>query len=315
MKTVWMFPGQGSQWPGMGRELLRDSKRAREILTQAESICGFDLLGLCQRGPQDSMNRPSRAEMLITAVGIGYIDWLKERNMQPEFTAGYSAGEVPALYAAGVFQAMDALRVAKLRGELFEEYVSNSCRMITVTGMNVVELISKIQQQTELGHDIALGAWNGPMHATVVGDEHQLIQFEGDLLRAGCQVSRVQVSGKWHTHHLDEASIRLEEKLAEIPFQDPVVPHCTSASGMMTSDVNAIRKELALGVSKPVLWMQIVVRLMAQGVERFLECSSGRVLFGLMRWNERGQEVDTLCVEDRNGGMRPLRRIELETKN
>lgn len=310
--SVWTFPGQGSQSPGMGRQLLLEYAVAREILLRAEQISGLPLESLRQRGPASELRRPGVAEPLITAINLGYVEALRSLGLQPDFVAGYSAGEVAAYYAAGVLTLEDALRVAVLRGRLFENFTDTEGRMVTVSSVpndTVVEVVDELQHQ---GRQVYVAAHNGPRHTTLVGRERSVMEAEAILIRLGGEVSLVSVSGMWHSLHLQPATESLIESLESIPFARPTVPLVNCCNASLTEDPDELRHALAEGVSTPVLWQQVIQLLLSAGAKTFVECGSGRVLFGLMRWNVDESACHSICVEDRAGGLRPLKRLAIE---
>ena len=309
-KTAWMFPGQGSQSPGMGRQLLEEYPAARQILELAEQASGQPLEQLRRRGPTSSLSRPSVAEPLITAISIGYVEALRSHGFHPDCVAGYSAGEVAAFYAAGVLSLEQAIEVAVIRGRLFEEYCSTESRMVTIAGVAIETVSDILGQLSASDPQVYIAAQNGLRHTTIVGDEQCVLAAEERLSRLGAEISQVNVGGKWHSIHLAPATEILVNKLSKQTFLPPACPILTSASAEFRSSPRDLIVDLSAGVSRPVMWRQIVKKLDEFGVNQFYECGSGRVLFGLMRWNEdQLGAYEAVCVEDRNYGLRPLKRL------
>jgi [acyl-carrier-protein] S-malonyltransferase len=310
MLTAWTFPGHGSQSPGMGHQLMLDYPRARGVLRFAEEISGLPLDSLRKSGPSRELLRPSVAEPLITAIGIGYVDLLFSLGLRPDAVAGYSAGEIVAYYASGVFDLDTALQVATIRGQEFENYVSDNHRMVAITGIEF-EHVQRVVSQLQLeGMEIYIAGRNAPSHSTIVGRDVDVIRAESELIRMGAESSMVNAGGLWHTPQLVEASHHLAKTFKTTRFSHPLIPVFTSRSGNEQSNVSVLKHDLAFGVSQPVMWQPIVEQLIELGVSRFIECGSGRVLFGMMRWNNLDPErYYSICVEDRNGGLRPLRRF------
>jgi [acyl-carrier-protein] S-malonyltransferase len=310
MKTAWIFPGQGSQQPGMGRRLLQSNAEAQAIMQLAEEMSGLPLNRLSQRGPVAEVNRPIVAEPLIAAISLGYVACLRKHGCAPDYVAGYSAGEVAALYCAGVLGLEEALRLACLRGQLFEQYVSKDCRMSTCSGVHLDLIEELIQEWQDNGWDIHLAAANGEAHCTIVGEIQSTLRAEAVFLRLGGTCSQVQTLGKWHSVHLNQAAIQLSMALTQFSFQEPDLPILTSISGCWRKYPVELRSDLAFGVARPVMWKNIVENCFEEGVTHFLEVGSGRVLCGLLRWSGRPVEsYSAICVEDRNGGTKPLEKL------
>jgi [acyl-carrier-protein] S-malonyltransferase len=315
MRTAWMFPGQGSQSPGMGRELLKEYPLSRDILDLSEQLSGLPLSKLRLRGPVSELMRPCVAEPLITAISIGYVKVLRSMGLSPDFVAGYSAGEVAAFYAAGVLRLEDAIQIAVTRGKLFEEYSCADGRMVTISGVNFDAVSEVLADLSAQGLPVYLAARNAVRHTTIVGSEAAVRYAEGILSRLGAEINQVNVSGKWHSIHLAPASELLAEKLKQFTFAPPQIPLLTSASGGFRDRTSDLIHDLSIGVSQPVLWQQVIQKLSVAGVKLFCECGAGRTLFGLMRWNgDQLNEYQSICVEDRSGGLRPLKRLAKENK-
>lgn len=313
MITAWTFPGQGSQSAGMGRQLLHDFPRARAILSMAEELSGLPLNELRERGHTNDLRMPSIAEPLITAINIGYVDLLTTFGMRPDVVAGYSAGEIAAYYSCGVLDLETALKISVIRGKLFEKFTSSDHRMVAVSGVSLDKVIATIEVVLGADSEVYVAGNNAAYHTTIVGEEAEVLQVEAQLIRNGAETSCINVGGLWHTQHLENASAKLHSQFNRLPFSDPLIPVYTSLSGDRQEDADTLRHDLAYGVSRPVQWQSIIEDFVDQGVKRFIECGSGRVLFGLARWNRIDtDEFHSFCVEDRYGGLRPLKKFAIE---
>ncbi len=278
-----MFPGQGSQSAGMARGLLRDFAPARALLEQAEQICGLPLNQIRQFGPTNELARPEVLEPLLTAVNIGYAMLLLDRHIEPDVVAGYSAGEVAALFASGVLSPEDALQAATIRGKQLSFAVSDQCKMVAVTRLSGEQILDAIHKANKTGVEIA--GWNAPDQLTIVGPLHDVLEMERILIRLGGDTTQVDVNGPWHSTSLKSVSERIHKALGEVNFRKPNRILLSSLSGCRQDEPAAIRRHLSEQVSSPVLWKHILHEMRSLGVTRFCELGSGRVLFGLMRRN------------------------------
>ncbi len=310
--TAWVFPGQGSQSPGMGRQLLEQFPRAREILAIAEHISRLPLDRLRQRGPASELQRPEVSEPLVTAISIAYAEVMREHGLRPGVIAGYSCGEVAAYCAAGVLNIENALKVAVLRGQTFADFTHPQARMVTIAGVRSESCAEVVEELQQHGRDVHIAAVNAPMHATLVGTDQCVIEAESILLRLGAEASQVAVAGKWHSPHLAGAVDPLRSQLEAIPFHIPHTSILSCTTGNLVQEPMELRHNLAIGVRETVQWRRVVHRMLASQVPIVVECGSGRVLFGMMRHNAHETQCQAICVEDRNGGIRPLLRLTME---
>lgn len=308
--NAWMFPGQGSQFPGMGRHLMQEFPITRQIMAEAEELSGVHLDAIRLRGPMDAMTRVAVLEPLITATSIGYAQTLLDAGLSPDFVAGYSAGEVTAMYVAGVLTRHDALQVAAIRGRVLSGHTDASVRMVAVSRVerSVVEKI--IYSQNEVNGWVEVAGWNAPDHVTLVGPDRAVRSAESELVAAGGETTNVAVSGMWHSSRLMTAAEELHAALLQVPFAAPQIPILTSATGAIETAPAELRRHLADQVALPVQWQSVIGHLRANGVTQFTEVGTGRTLMGLLRrnWPEASQYSVT-SVEGRAGNIKPLKRI------
>lgn len=279
MNDLWMFPGQGSQQPGMAEGLMRISRQARDMLAQAERVAGVALEVPRRSGPIDALRDPLVLEPLLTAVNLSYAMTLIDSGRSPTSVAGYSAGETAAYCVAGVLTLDDALHVSAVRGRHLRNAVDQDASLAAVTG-NIVELEQAIDI-TSLPVEIA--GFNARDQLTIVGPSNAVQEFI-NVHRAHIQsVEWVPVAGPWHSHSLDQVARAVLADLQCVSFARPRIPLWTSYSGSMKTDPNKLRHDLAMQIAAPVRWTHILSDVRSRGCEQFMECGSGRVLFGLVR--------------------------------
>lgn len=282
MAMAWVFPGQGSQYPGMGWELFRRFAVAREWLVAAEELSRQPLAERAQRGPLAELTRPNVLEPLLAALNCAYVDYLRERGLRPACVAGYSAGEVAALYAAGVLDRHQVLRVAVLRGNILERWAANlEGGMVALYGVPATVLEGLACEAGAAGH-VSVGARNGPRHLTVTGTRAAVAIVERRALAAGANSAAIDAAGPWHCPLLADASQELLERLRGVSFRAPRLPVFVCATGKPAFDPRALKAHSAAQLSRPIEWQTAVSEILKRGVRMFLEVGPGRVLNGLL---------------------------------
>ncbi|SIT43199.1 putative Malonyl CoA-acyl carrier protein transacylase [Paraburkholderia ribeironis] len=282
MRTAWVFPGHGSQYIGMGRKLVEETAAGRRWIELAENVSGLPLGKLIEKGPASEISRPEVVEPLLAAVSCAYVDWLVASSRTPAAVAGYSAGEVAAMYAASVFDAEVCMHIACLRGEALKHAAAQQQgSMMSLYGSPVAELTESLEHAES--HETArIAAFNGPRHLTISGtlDGLKTVALRG--LASGAQVGLIDVAGPWHTPLVESAQRRLRVELAALPFAPPRVPIWLGSEGAVCSDTARLRRSLADSVVLPVRWQAVVEGLIFAGIDAFLEVGPGHVLCGML---------------------------------
>ncbi|HUM95574.1 MAG TPA: ACP S-malonyltransferase [Candidatus Competibacter sp.] len=307
MAMAWVFPGQGSQYPGMGRELFRRSAIAREWLAIAEELSRQPLAELARRGPLADLTRPRVLEPLLTALNGAYVDYLREQGLCPACVAGYSAGEVAALYAADVLDRCQALQVAVLRGDILERRATAlDGGMVALYGVAAAALERLVNEQRDSG-SVAVGARNGRRHLTVTGARPAVAAVERRALAIGAFSAAIDAAGPWHCQLLADASQELLERLRAIPFRSPRLPVFVCATGNAVASPQALKTHLAVQLSRPIQWNAVVRKMLERGVRLFLEVGPGRVLNGLLSQQDLPAGVRRQFLERPDGATRAFR--------
>ncbi len=307
MTMAWVFPGQGSQYPGMGRELFQHSAAAREWLAVAEELNRRPLARLARLGPLSELTRPTILEPLLTALNCAYADYLREQGLQPDCVAGYSAGEVAALYVAGVLDHRQTLRIAGMRGRILERQAAClNGGMVALYGIPAVVLERLVREGQGWGN-VAIGARNGHRHLTITGARAAVAEVERRALAFGASSAPIDAAGPWHCELLAEASQELLEELRAIPFRPPRLPIFVCATGNAVSNPQALKAHLAAQLSRPIQWDTAVTELLKHGVRVFLEVGPGRVLNGLLSQQALPAGIRRHFLERPDGGTRAFK--------
>ncbi|MCP4590725.1 MAG: ACP S-malonyltransferase [bacterium] len=285
-KAAVIFPGQGAQSVGMGRDLAERSERAAKLFARANEVLDFDIRGSCFDGPAESLERTDIQQPAIFLTGMAIWEALLERGVDLgrfSAAAGLSLGEYTALTVTGAVAFEDALRLVHRRGRLMQEAAaavpSGMVSLIGATEESAVELCARAAEQEVL----APANFNCPGQIVISGAKgacERAVELAGEF---GCRGVALPVSGAFHSAIMQPAADQLGVALGETEFKVPQVPVVSNVTAAPHTDPGSIRRLLQDQVVKPVRWQASIERLIGEGVEEFVEIGPGRVLTGLMR--------------------------------
>jgi [acyl-carrier-protein] S-malonyltransferase len=283
--TAWIFPGQGSQFPGMGRELYSSFPAVRRIFALAEEISGEPLWQYSLHGPAETLTRTDILQPAVTALNLGCIALLREAGYQPQFVGGHSLGEFSALHAAGVLSVEETLRLVVARGKLMHEAAAKiDGGMIAVKNLGIEGVERLLSQQPE-GYEACIANHNAPDQIVLSGDWRSLHAIESRIAECGGQSVALTVAGPWHSRWMREAAASFQTLIENADFQPPACPVFLNVSGFAATDADEIRAAMRQQMTSPVLWQSIIGGMLKAGVTLFLEVGPGKVLRGLLRRN------------------------------
>jgi [acyl-carrier-protein] S-malonyltransferase len=295
-----VFPGQGSQDVGMGRDVWAESPAARAVFEAADEALGFPLSRRCFEGPEDELLRTEIQQPAILTVSVALLRALEERaRIAPAYVAGHSLGEYTALVASGALAFEDALRVVHARGRFMQEAVPEGRgAMAAVMGAPaaVVEQACEIAAR-ETGRVVAPANYNGPAQTVIAGDAAAVESACARARQEGARRSvALPVSAPFHCALMAPAAEKLGLELARLRFADAHPPVVSNVEAEPTCEAARFAELLGRQVTSPVRFVEMIRRMRDLGCTRFLEVGPGRVLGGLIARIDRGLERANLSV-------------------
>ena len=289
MKTAFIFPGQGAQYAGMGRELFDNYPEAREVFEEADRVLGFSLSSLCFNGPEEDLKITENTQPAILTVSIAAYRLLQSKGLQPAVVAGHSLGEYSALVASGVLEFSDAVALVRRRGRYMQEAVpAGAGAMAALLGIELPTVLSVCERAAQ-GQVVAPANLNSQTQIVIAGHQEAVERAISLSKESGAKRAiLLQVSAPFHCSLLRPAEERLGPELDACAFAEPRCAVVTNVDAQPVTNGAEARDALKRQVSRPVRWQESVQSMLNDGVNTFVELGPGKVLCGLVRAADKG---------------------------
>ena len=295
-KTAFLFPGQGVQKCGMGKDFYENSSQAAKLFEEASEALRLDMKALCFE-ENDRLDQTEYTQAALVTTYLAMCRELESRGVKPDITAGLSLGEYAAIAAAGAMSDLDAIRLVRKRGMLMQNTVPAGegamCAILALDEKKIEEVLSEIP-------DVTIANYNCPGQIVITGKTAAVEMAAARLKEAGARRTlMLNVSGPFHSPMLEPAGAALRQELEQVTFQKLQIPYVTNVNACEITDASEIPELLVRQMYSPVRWMQSMEYMLKSGVDTFVEIGPGKTLEGFLKKINRNAQVHHVsCWED-----------------
>jgi len=296
-KVAFIFPGQGSQYIGMGKEFFENFRVAREVFQEADDVLHLPISSLCFQGPEEALKLTENTQPAVLTASIAVLRVLQaEKGVVPHLAAGHSLGEYSALVVSGALAFADAVQIVRLRGRFMQEAVPvGEGAMAAILGMERGQ-VEKLCEEAAQGEVLTPANFNCPGQIVIAGHVKAIERAMERVKQQGKKAVPLPVSAPFHSPLMKPAGERLEKVLEGIPIQDLKIPVVTNVEADINQSKERVKELLVTQVWSPVRWEESMQRITGDGIEQTLEIGPGKVLSGLMK--RINPKVETKNIED-----------------
>jgi len=299
MKNIaFIFPGQGSQYVGMGKEIHEEFLEAKKVFEKANKILNKDISELCFNGPIEELTSTENNQVAIVTLSIALFEILKSHGINPKVVAGLSLGEYSALISSGIMNFEEGLRVVRERGIFMKEDSDKTNGSMAAIIGGKIEIIEEVCNELSDKGIIGIANYNCSSQIVISGEDFLVEEAMRSLkIKGAKKIVKLPVSGGFHTELMDNASTKLGDVLSEVTFNESNIEVIPNVTGEVLQNVMELRQLLEAQVKSSVKWQKTIENMIDMGINTFIEVGPGKALSGFVK--KISKDVKILNVEDK----------------